>query len=727
MRKFVRLVGLMALFLLLFAGNLNAKVRNASEIRNVAVNFMTARKPNANYSVDIVATENMLYSGQSSTNYTIVKLKPKGWAIVSKDDRVKPVIGYSYKSNFNTTNMPIQYKEWMASIDKQIEFVKKQNVVDSTTLKEWNSLTKEPAIFKDELLYSNKNNLKTSGSKKGPLLVNIKWDQGFPWNSLTPTINGKHTLVGCVATAWAQIFDYYNWPTRGVGSHSYRWNGRTLSANFNTTYNWVNMSNYDKAKISRDIGIAVDMNYGLDSSGASTMGTYSNIKRFFKYSMDNHRTRSKYTTNVWSYLYKNSIDRNHPVLMRGSGYYHDRNNILKRGGHAWVCDGYDFTQNTKYFHFNWGWSGRNNGWFTLNMIGKYFNIDYKPKDGQQALFNIRPNKPVIFKKAHLTYPRANQQLTSTTLNVRWSKNSAYRVRLYVRSSSKVYLSKISYGSSQLVTGLPKDGSTIQVILFSYDRDGHYKGLERILVKAPKSAVFKKAHLTYPRANQQLTSTTLNVRWSKNSAYRVRLLVYSYGLHRYLFNSSSYGSGKTITGLPRDGSRVRITLISYDRYGHYKGLENVYVKAPKASTFRKSIITYPAAYSRVSNTQTIRWQMNSSKKVALLIYSYELKKYVFAKYYYRNYANLTGFSTVKGKLAIVLLSYANKTDEFKKYKAYYTRVIYAPVSSNSLKSSINHAKLIEIGENFNGLTSNEIIDKNDILKDLKIRKILDTVN
>jgi len=472
MRVLPKMLKLVIFFLLISLGSLDAKTRDISEIRNVAVNFMTMHKPNVNYEVDIVGTENMLYSGESSKNYVVVKLKPKGWVIVSKDDRVKPVIGFSYESNIDTQNVPIQYKEWMKGIDEQINFVLKQNLTDKSTLKEWGSLTKEPAVFKDELLYSNKSVLKASGSIKGPLLVNINWNQGSPWNNLTPTINGKHTWVGCVATAWAQIFDYYNWPTRGTGSHRYYWSrgNRYLSANFNTTYNWVNMSNYDKAKISRDIGIAVDMNYGLDGSGAWPHP--ERVKVYFKYNSGAFIWRSDYSNNIWHSKIKQDLDHNRPTYYVG----YNKNNA----GHAFVCDGYDYRTLTKYYHFNWGWGGSYNGWFTLEASSRETPfIKY-----QAGIFNISP-KSTSFKKAHLLYPKSGIKLTNNAVLIKWKRNSA-RVKLRVYSyglNKNIFLGYVA-GNQIIIRNLPKDDSKLLIKLHSYDSNGVYKGSEQAIIRVP---------------------------------------------------------------------------------------------------------------------------------------------------------------------------------------------------------------------------------------------------
>jgi hypothetical protein len=56
------------------------------------------------------------------------------------------------------------------------------------------------------------------------------WRQGSPYNDQCPELTpgaDEHTVVGCVATAMAQIMYYWKWPNTGVGdgsvTYNYRW------------------------------------------------------------------------------------------------------------------------------------------------------------------------------------------------------------------------------------------------------------------------------------------------------------------------------------------------------------------------------------------------------------------------------------------------------------------------------------------------------------------------
>ena len=84
--------------------------------------------------------------------------------------------------------------------------------------------------------------------------------------------------------------------------------------------------------------------------------------------------RSSYSTDAWNLLIKTELDRLRPVYYNGQG---------DAGGHAFVCDGYDANN---YFHFNWGWSGSNNGYFLLSNLNP---STYEFNSQQAAIIGVR--------------------------------------------------------------------------------------------------------------------------------------------------------------------------------------------------------------------------------------------------------------------------------------------------------------------------------------------------
>ena len=182
-----------------------------------------------------------------------------------------------------------------------------------------------------------------------PLLTDV-WDQYTPYNNLCPLDSaGQRCVVGCVATAMSQVMHYWEWPMRGTGSHTYvdsLGTGLTLTADFAShTYDWAQMldryeeGQYTQAQadavalLSLDCGIAVDMRYGVETSGAQSIRQPMALVNYFGYDPGlQFCFRDFYSLAEITLMLKQELAAGRPVLI--SGY-----NI--NGGHAYVLDGYD--------------------------------------------------------------------------------------------------------------------------------------------------------------------------------------------------------------------------------------------------------------------------------------------------------------------------------------------------------------------------------------------------
>lgn len=296
---------------------------------------------------------NKLRSSSTSTTTTpafyIFNRVSGGFVIVAADDCVKSILGYSDDGTFSTENMPENIKSWLNFYTNEIQYAIDQGTksVESTTTT-------------------------TSSVIVSPLLKNIKWNQGSPYNDSCPKISGAATYTGCVATAMAQIMKYYNWPVTGSSSHAYTPStiSRAISVNFGATnYDWSNMTNnyssssstVQKAAVAQlmyHCGVAVDMKYGTAASSASVYAAGSAFYTYFGYDSDIQAVaKNLYSYSDWKTLIKNELDNKRPVLYSGQS--------PTDGGHAFVCDGYN---SDDLFHINWGWSGTSNGYFELSAL-----------------------------------------------------------------------------------------------------------------------------------------------------------------------------------------------------------------------------------------------------------------------------------------------------------------------------------------------------------------------
>jgi hypothetical protein len=344
-----------------------------------------------------------IYSNQTPLIYFFNSYEKNSFVIVSADDAVIPVLGYSFESTLSFDNQPINFVEWIYGYANQIEYVINNNV----------SATEE--ISNEWYTYSQKGeNFHKKGEKNFYLLGTINWDQDGVWNNYCP----GNSYVGCVATAAGMIMKYYEYPDFGYGSHSYEENDYgTLSANFGeTTYQWnliQNATGTDAAALLLfHIGVSVDMDYSTSGSGAFFADQLYSFRYYFTYSTSvTSRERASYTDTEWIAILKGELDLGRPISYRGQSE--------ASGGHAFVCDGYN---SNNYMHYNWGWSGYANGYFSvanLNPAGSNFTeeqaagINIFPKTPQPLAFSNSVNNRTVT----LTWKEPNCNKTPIGYNV----------------------------------------------------------------------------------------------------------------------------------------------------------------------------------------------------------------------------------------------------------------------------------------------------------------------
>lgn len=208
-------------------------------------------------------------------------------------------------------------------------------------------------------------------TEKAPVqpMLTTRWDQGAPYNDLCPELDGKKTYTGCAATAMAQVMNCMRYPAAGSRSVSYQWQGQTLSMNFaETTFDWDNMADsYSPvctdaqktavATLMKACGYALKSDYGTTATEAKTSDIVPALVRNFGYARSTRLLyRRFHQLAAWQDSVYASLTAGSPVLYTGQG---------SAGGHAFVCDGY---QSDGFFHFNWGWSGKSDGWFRLSAL-----------------------------------------------------------------------------------------------------------------------------------------------------------------------------------------------------------------------------------------------------------------------------------------------------------------------------------------------------------------------
>lgn len=282
----------------------------------------------------------------------------KGFTIVSGDDLMPDIVGYSDKGTFSEECMPDNLKAFLKAYCATLEKVVAGNKAATDNVKE---LAARRASEEDATVIVE------------PLLQAITWDQGEPFNNDCPLYDGVNRAVtGCVATATAQIMKYYNYPEalqKDIPRYTDT-NGLTVEDVLaaGRTYDWAHMlDNYNNpcsdveaaavARLMSDVGKSMNMTYG-EQSGAITIAPANALPEYFGYDKDiiQYIPRSYVSLAKWIEIIKHELDEERPVYYGGQS---------EGGGHAFVCDGYD---SADFFHINWGWGGYCNGNFDISVL-----------------------------------------------------------------------------------------------------------------------------------------------------------------------------------------------------------------------------------------------------------------------------------------------------------------------------------------------------------------------
>ena len=394
----------------------------------VANNFMHSTSAKAG--VKKAAKPMVLKKAAAATEsqyYVYENANGEGWVMVAANDVVAPILAYSNTGRFVMENQPSNLKNWLGKYDKFIGRLEAENVEASEeTAAQWKALRKGVKAKGDAVV--------------GPL-IKTQWDQDTPYWNLCPGTGDDKAYTGCVATAMAQVMNYWQWPKQGIGSHTYqpldpnteKKSSRygELTVDFSaTTYDWEHMK--DKytgsytdqeatavATLIYHCGVATEMMYGNDADGGS--GTYTlnygdwtwgttvangggcaqNALWYFfgyrkagltgymrdGYTYQGTKYYDKWTDADWTAMVKAELDKQHPIMYAGAG---------SGGGHSFICDGYD---DAGYFHFNWGWSGSNDGYYKLSSLvpggGGAGGGSYDFTEDQEVLIGIQPDKDPV--------------------------------------------------------------------------------------------------------------------------------------------------------------------------------------------------------------------------------------------------------------------------------------------------------------------------------------------
>ena len=371
-KKLSNMKNISILLILSFLHFFNAMAINDEQAFLVSQNFLKEKNIGSGNTLSMISIQEVVKKEDVVVFYIMNLGGKEGFIILSASEYTPPIIGYSLDSEF----------QWQPAIQSYLDSYSEYILLEeSEKIKPDSNVTKQWEHYLEEN-YSHKSMILT----EVPALITSRWNQNKYYNTYCPwdvrAGEGYDYRVpnGCVALATAQLMNYYRHPKTGRMAMSYKPdNYATQSVIFSQhEYHWDAMCNRatkytsEIAKLVYHIGVAVKMGYAPDGSGAHTENAAKAMHDNFFY------TKSTVCSGYDVGRYKYELDSLRPILMSGEN---------GSGGHAFLVDGYsevtiDDVEQT-FFHFNWGWGGSADGYFTLNNHLYAFN--------SMAFVNMRPN------------------------------------------------------------------------------------------------------------------------------------------------------------------------------------------------------------------------------------------------------------------------------------------------------------------------------------------------
>lgn len=380
-----------SVFALLFIGlPANAQKRSLAEAAKVATEFFHAEEVDA---MQMKAEEGnrrlqkKVMDYTSDAYYMFRNKEDNRLVVISGDQRMQSILGYTDNA-IEDNMMPDGLAELLTMYKRQY------------------------AALSPDCQTECKSNL----NKGERLLKTPDWGQWAPFNLHTPL----SYPTGCAATAMSIVMRYHQWPVMGQGSKTHIWKDSVMTADFeHTRYDWDNMPmSYDSyttaqaeavSLLMRHAGIAVEMYYAAESSGARQSLVPRALTQYFRYAATTRLvSAADYDAATWEKMMRSEIDADRPVIYTGES-------TMGRGSHGFVLDGY----RDNLFHFNFGWNGSGNGYFAISAFSST-STAYEFANQQQAVIGIKPlredNCAPLTLECEGKYEGFYSELTTLTAN-----------------------------------------------------------------------------------------------------------------------------------------------------------------------------------------------------------------------------------------------------------------------------------------------------------------------
>lgn len=339
---------------------MEAKPRTKAEIATIARQAINGIQKHGH----AAPRQGELVTLHATEGITVMGYENGGFAVISNDDQLPEVLGQSDAHFSGTANPGFQW--WLNAINEVAEAVA-SGAYAAANVPTPEALGFEPCVDP---------------------IVTAEWDQEAPYSNMAPRDRyNARCLTGCVATAIAQVLYTHKTPIQGNGSRtnfkSYSSYQHPSGSNEDVTFvydDWTpdydnmidcytsgpNKGQYTDAQaeavaeLMLACGVAVNMDYGTDGSGAYTDQAAQGLIQYMGIATADFKERDSYSDTEWMTMIYQELQDGHAMYYSGVDP-----NPWTGGGHAFVCDGYN---EQGQVHINWGWSGEDNGFYNINLL-----------------------------------------------------------------------------------------------------------------------------------------------------------------------------------------------------------------------------------------------------------------------------------------------------------------------------------------------------------------------
>lgn len=368
---------------------LSARQLTEQEAMERALQYMNRGKSFAP-SRDMAAPAKLEVAPVEAEKIYTFNMEGGGYVIASADSRALPVLGYSTTGRIDWSCMPDNMRSWLKHYDEAIATLGSRNDFldgEQTSTSSFGQGVTTARQSRRAERTAVEPLIKTHWNQREPY-----WDQVPTYQGPDPNLRDKQCFTGCVATAVAQVMNYWQWPKEvpdGLPAYDYDidYNGSNYTWHIGalppTRFRWDLMLNdyYVRneetqqddplgtdeqrkavATLIRYCGQALKTTYNPNGSGAYSFEIPEVLIDYFDYNTPKFISHVNFPDiDKWEEIIYGELAAGRPMIYRG---------VSDQGGHSFVCDGYD---GNGLFHINWGWGGSGDGYFALAVLNPHDN------------------------------------------------------------------------------------------------------------------------------------------------------------------------------------------------------------------------------------------------------------------------------------------------------------------------------------------------------------------